>query len=92
METLDAWEGVHPGIVTLPMEWNYAMPYGVVYAKEPALHVARFVGAIAQGARAASGAVRWPGVLTVSMRENAYAVLLLAHVEPFPPTSDVERE
>jgi ABC-type sugar transport system ATPase subunit len=58
METFDAWEGVHPGIVTLPMEWNYAVPYGVVYAKEPALHVARFVGAIAQGAQAGSGAVR----------------------------------
>lgn len=58
METLDAWEGVHPGIVTLTMEWSYAVPYGVVYAKEPALHVARFVETIAQGAQAFSGAVR----------------------------------
>ena len=34
----------------------------------------------------------YPGVLAVSMRKYVYAVLLLAHVVPFPPTSDVEQE
>lgn len=33
-----------------------------------------------------------PGVLAVSMRKYAYAVLLLAHTVPFPPTSNVEHE
>ncbi len=37
-------------------------------------------------------AVMYPGVLAVSMRKYVYAVLLLAHVVPFPPTSDVEHE
>lgn len=35
METLDVWKEAHPSLVTLPMEWNYAMPYGLIYAKEP---------------------------------------------------------
>lgn len=48
METLDAWEGVHPGVVTLPMAWDYTVPYGIVYAKDPAPHLARFVDAIAR--------------------------------------------
>ena len=33
METLDIWKDVHPSIVTIPMEWDYEMPYGIVYAK-----------------------------------------------------------
>ena len=57
METLDAWEDVHPGIVTLPMEWSYAVPYGIVYGKKPTPHVASFVDAIAQGAPRLSSAV-----------------------------------
>ena len=35
METLDLWKDVHPSLVTLPMEWQYQMPYGIVYAKQP---------------------------------------------------------
>ena len=31
METLDIWKDVHPSIVTIPMEWDYEMPYGIVY-------------------------------------------------------------
>ena len=43
METLDAWEGIHPSIATVPMEWNYTVPFGVVYAQEPTEAVTRFV-------------------------------------------------
>ena len=35
METLDIWADVHPSLLTLPMEWRYKMPYGIIYAKEP---------------------------------------------------------
>lgn len=34
METLDIWQDVHPSLVTLPMDWPYVMPYGVIYAKD----------------------------------------------------------
>ncbi|MBO7702028.1 MAG: LysR family transcriptional regulator [Eggerthellaceae bacterium] len=57
LETLDAWEGVHPGIATLPMEWDYAVPYGIVCGKEPAPHVASFVDAIVQSAPRLSNTV-----------------------------------
>lgn len=32
----------------------------------------------------------YPGVLAVSIQKYVYAVLLLDHTVPFPPTSDVE--
>lgn len=36
--------------------------------------------------------VMYPGVLAVSMRKYVYAVLLLAHTVPLPPTSNVVHE
>lgn len=48
METLDAWKDVHPGVVTLPMDWGYQMPYGIVYAKEPSDTVAAFIEALSR--------------------------------------------
>ena len=41
--TLDAWADVHPSLVTLPVDWDYTVPYGILYAKEPADEVARFL-------------------------------------------------
>lgn len=35
METPEVWADIHPSLVTLPMNWDYAMPYGVIYAKTP---------------------------------------------------------
>ena len=48
METLDAWEGVHPGMATLPIDWGHSVPYGIVYAKNPTPNVRHFVEAIAE--------------------------------------------
>ena len=33
--TLDAWAGVHPALVTIPVEWDYRVPYGLLYSKTP---------------------------------------------------------
>ena len=46
METLDIWVDIHPSLVTLPMEWDYEIPYGIVYAKKPSKAVAEFIGTI----------------------------------------------
>ncbi|MDE7284957.1 MAG: LysR family transcriptional regulator [Lachnospiraceae bacterium] len=46
METLDIWKDVHPSIVTIPMEWEYKIPYGIVYAKQPSGPVQAFVNII----------------------------------------------
>lgn len=46
METLDIWKDVHPSIVTIPMDWDYKMPYGIVYAKHPSETVEAFISKI----------------------------------------------
>lgn len=46
METLDIWSDVHPSLVTLPMEWEYKIPYGIVYAKSPSPAVRNFISVV----------------------------------------------
>ena len=46
METLDIWADIHPSLVTRPMEWDYEIPYGIVYAKKPSDAVKKFIEAI----------------------------------------------
>ncbi len=43
METLDVWQDVHPAVATLPMEWDYRMPFGIVYTQNPSSEVADFI-------------------------------------------------
>lgn len=35
MLTLDCWKDVHPGLVTIPMDWDYPIPYGLLYSLQP---------------------------------------------------------
>ena len=46
METLDIWTDIHPSLVTLPMEWEYKISYGIVYAKKPSKAVSEFIDII----------------------------------------------
>ncbi|MCM3728822.1 LysR family transcriptional regulator [Neobacillus cucumis] len=46
METLDIWAEVHPSLVTIPVEWDYEIPFGIVYANEPSKAVMAFIDAI----------------------------------------------
>ncbi len=41
--TLDAWAGVHPSLVTLPVEWEYRVPYGLIFSKTPSRAVRIFL-------------------------------------------------
>lgn len=43
METLDIWKDVHPSLVTIPVEWEYTMPYGIVYAQNPPRAAQNFI-------------------------------------------------
>lgn len=43
METLDIWADIHPSLITLPMEWEYKISYGIVYAKNPSKSVKDFI-------------------------------------------------
>ena len=41
--TLDAWAENHPSLITLPVQWDYTVPYGILYAKEPSQEVLQFL-------------------------------------------------
>lgn len=30
--TLECWQNVHPGLVTIPVQWEYSIPYGILYS------------------------------------------------------------
>ena len=46
MEVPDTWADVHPSIVTLPVEWEYEMPFGIVYAQKPSKAFHKFISLI----------------------------------------------
>ena len=41
--TIECWRDVHPGLVTVPVEWDYSIPYGLLYSKNVPEDIARFV-------------------------------------------------
>ena len=41
--TLDAWAEIHPSLITLPVQWDYTVPYGILYAEEPSQEVLQFL-------------------------------------------------
>ena len=40
--TLDCWRDVHPSLVTIAVDWDFAVPYGILYPKQPAAHIQQF--------------------------------------------------
>lgn len=46
MLSLECWGDVHPGLVTLPVDWDYVIPYGLLYAKNPPEDIQRFLSAV----------------------------------------------
>ena len=40
--SLECWTEVHPGLVTLPVNWDYSIPYGLLYSKNAPPDVLRF--------------------------------------------------
>ncbi len=41
--TIECWQDVHPGLVAVPVNWNYSIPYGLLYSKNAFDDVLRFV-------------------------------------------------
>lgn len=46
--TIECWSEVHPGIVTIPVDWDYDIPYGLLYSNDAPEDVLRFVEAAAR--------------------------------------------
>ncbi len=40
--TLECWAEIHPALVTLPVDWDFKVPYGILYQLEPDEDIQRF--------------------------------------------------
>lgn len=43
---IEGWESIHPLLKIIPVEWDYTIPYGIMYSREPSDQVKRFIGII----------------------------------------------
>ncbi|EEQ57165.1 transcriptional regulator, LysR family [Clostridiales bacterium 1_7_47FAA] len=43
---LECWKDIHPSLITLPVEWGYSIPYGLLYSKKPEGCVKAFLEAV----------------------------------------------
>lgn len=41
--TLECWQDVHPGLVSIPVDWDYSIPYGLLYSLDAPEDVLQFV-------------------------------------------------
>lgn len=41
--TIECWQDVHPGLVSIPVNWDYSIPYGLLYSLNAPDDVKRFV-------------------------------------------------
>ena len=48
MMCIDEWANVHPLLKVLPVEWEYALPFGLLHALQPTPVVERFLRAVEQ--------------------------------------------
>ena len=44
--TIECWQDVHPGLVSVPVNWDYSIPYGLMYSLDAPKDVLRFVEAV----------------------------------------------
>lgn len=44
--TLDAWADIHPSLITIPVEWDCKVSFGILYPKTPSDNVAKFIKVI----------------------------------------------
>lgn len=44
--TIKSWGSVHPLVKMIPVDWNYGMPFGLLYSLEPEKKVKKLLKAI----------------------------------------------
>ena len=44
--TIECWQEVHPGLVSIPVDWDYSIPYGLLYSLHAPEDVLQFVKAV----------------------------------------------
>ena len=46
MMTIDNWEHIHPLLKTIPVDWGYTIPFGLLHSPDPSGTVQRVLDAI----------------------------------------------
>lgn len=41
--TTECWKDVHPGLVSIPVNWDYSIPYGLLYSLNASDDVIKFI-------------------------------------------------
>lgn len=41
--TIECWKDVHPGLVSIPVNWSYSIPYGILYSLNAPDNVLHFI-------------------------------------------------
>ena len=41
--TIDNWKNVHPLLKTIPVDWDYTVPFGLFHSPKPSATVKRFL-------------------------------------------------
>lgn len=44
--TLEAWADIHPSLITLPVDWEFSVPYGLLFSRNLSDEAALFLAAI----------------------------------------------
>lgn len=44
--SIECWQDVHPGLVNIPVNWEYSIPYGLLYSRNAPADVLQFVDAV----------------------------------------------
>ena len=60
--TLDTWADIHPSLITLPVDWDFTVPYGLLYAPRLSDETAAFLRIIKQYHQSGNESQRstWP--------------------------------
>lgn len=69
MVTLECWKDVHPALVTIPVDWDFPISYGLLYALEPSQDVLDFLPICAR-IRPAAGEVKFFKAFRCEMGRN----------------------
>lgn len=44
--TIECWQDVHPGLVSIPVHWDYSIPYGILYSLNAPEDVLQFISTV----------------------------------------------
>ncbi len=44
--TIECWKDVHPGLISIPVNWDYKIPYGLLYSLNAPPDVLRFIKSV----------------------------------------------